>query len=185
MSIYGKGVMAGGGKPTPLSVSRNGSWSKTGGYSPVNVNVPASAVTSGTVVITADGSYDIAGFKNASVIVGTYVSTSPMDGLAYVDGLPNDWNTIKEIAKAISEASDSINAYTTGSIYVGKGLTWAYKITPGNRINVTNQMGTYTYAVMGFNNFALTNQNNYGGIHYSWVDLWKRKLCGRVSNELF
>lgn len=26
-------------------------------------------------------------------------------------------------------------------------------------------MGTYTYAIMGFNNFALTNQGNYGGSH--------------------
>ena len=54
MSIYGKGVMSGGRKPTPLYVSTNGTWSRDGGYSPVHVNVPASAVTSGTVVITAD-----------------------------------------------------------------------------------------------------------------------------------
>ena len=26
-------------------------------------------------------------------------------------------------------------------------------------------MGTHAYAVMGFNNFALTNQGNYGGVH--------------------
>ena len=38
---------------------------------------------------------------------------------------------------------------------------WAYKITPGNTINVNNHL----YAVMGFNNFALTNQGNYGGTH--------------------
>ena len=79
--------------------------------------------------------------------------------------MPNDWNIIKEIAKAISEASDSINANTTGTIYINNGNTWAYKITPGDAINVTSQIGTYTYAVMGFNNFALTNQENYGGTH--------------------
>lgn len=72
---------------------------------------------------------------------------------------------MKEIAKAISEASDSINANTTGSVYVNKGNAWAYKITPGNTINITSQMGTHTYAVMGFNNFALSIQSNYGGTH--------------------
>lgn len=88
-------------------------------------------------------------------------SLAPQSGVTYTDGLPNDWNRIKEIAKAISEASGSINANTTESIYVNKGSTWAYKITPGNTINVNN----YVYAVMGFNNFSLTNQNNYGGTH--------------------
>ena len=196
MSIFGKGVMAGGGKkPIPLSVSNNGTWSRDGGYSPVSVSVPASAVTSGTKVITANGDYDVTEFKNVNanipasavtsgtriivaegtydvtqfknvrVILGTYASTSPIDGLSYVNGLPNNWNTIKEIAKVISEASGSINANTTGSVYVNNGNKWAYKITPGNTINVTSQKGTYTYAVMGFNNFALTNQANYGGTH--------------------
>lgn len=164
-TIYGNPLLIGGKKPTPLSVSTNGTWSQTGGYSPVNVNVPASAVTSGTKVITAEGSYDVTEFKNIRVIIGTYVSITPVEGLSYVDGLPNDWNRIKEIAKIISEASDSINANTTGSVYVNNGNTWAYKITPGNTISVTSTAGTYTYAVMGFNNFALTNQNNYGGTH--------------------
>ena len=195
MSIYGRGAMAGGKRPIPINVSNNGTWTRDGGYSPVkvsvaaktvtsgsktiaangvydvaefkeaDVNVPASAVTSGTKVITAEGVYDVTEFKNVSVIIGTYVSITPVEGLSYVDGLPNDWNRIKEIAKIISEASDSINANTTGSIYVNNGNTWAYKITPGNTISVTSQMGTYTYAVMGFNNFALTNQKHYGGTH--------------------
>ena len=88
-------------------------------------------------------------------------SLTSKSGVTYTDGLPSDWNIMKEIAKAISEASDSINANTTEPIYVNKGRTWAYKITPGDTINVN----THTYAVMGFNNFALTNQNNYGGTH--------------------
>ena len=95
-------------------------------------------------------------------------SLTPQTGITYTDGLPNDWNIMKEIAKAISEAyggSGGINPNTTGSIYVNKGNTWAYKITPGDTINVTSQIGTYTYAVMGFNNFALTNENHYGGTH--------------------
>ena len=163
--IYGKFLMAGGKKPSQLNVTTNGTWSKSEGYSPVNVNVPASAVTSGTKVITANGAYDITEFKNIKVRIGAYASISPTDGITYVDGLPNDWNTMKEIAKVISEASDSINANTTGSVYVNNGNEWAYKITPGNTINVTSQKGTYTYAVMGFNNFALTNQGNYGGTH--------------------
>lgn len=86
-------------------------------------------------------------------------SLTSKSGVTYTDGLPSDWNIMKEIAKAISEASGSINANTTGSIYVSKGKMWAYKITPGNTITVNN----YVYAVMGFNNFALTNQGNYGG----------------------
>ena len=92
-------------------------------------------------------------------------SLTSKSGVTYTDGLPNDWNIMKEIGMAISEASENINANTTGSVYVNKGNTWAYKITPGNTINVTSTAGTYTYAVMGFNNFALTNQGNYGGTH--------------------
>lgn len=127
--------------------------------------MPASAVTSGTKVITANGSYDVTEFKNVSVIIGNFASISPIDGLSYVDGLPNDWNRIKEIAKIISETSESINVNTTGSVYVNNGNTWAYKITPGNTISITSQIGTYAYAVMGFNNFVLANRGNYGGGH--------------------
>ena len=183
--------MLGGQKPSQLDVTRNGTWSQTRGYNPVNVRVPASAVTSGTKVVNANGVYDVTEFKDANVNVpasavtsgtkaifangvydvtefkkvrvtfGNFASTSPKDGISYTNGLPNDWNIIKEIGMAISEASDSINANTTGSIYVSNGNTWAYKITPGNTINVNNHL----YAVMGFNNFALTNQANYGGTH--------------------
>ena len=92
-------------------------------------------------------------------------SLTPKTGITYTDGLPSDWNIMKEIAKMISEASGSINSNTTGSVYVNKDNTWAYKITPGNTINVSSKTGTFTYAVMGFNNFTLTNQNNYGGTH--------------------
>lgn len=88
-------------------------------------------------------------------------SLTPKSGITYTDGLPSDWNIMKEIGMAISEASGSINANTTGTIYINKGNVWAYKITPGNTINVNNHL----YAVMGFNNFALTNQSNYGGTH--------------------
>lgn len=88
-------------------------------------------------------------------------SLTSKSGVTYTDGLPSDWNIMKEIAKAISEASDSINANTTEPIYVNKENRWAYKITPGDTITVNN----YVYAVMGFNNFALTNQGNYGGTH--------------------
>ena len=159
--IYGKFLMPGGKKPSQLNVVTNGTWSKSEGYSPVNVNVPASAVTSGTKVITANGSYDVTEFKTVRVRIVPLATTSPVSGVSYVNGLPSDWNIMKEIAKIISEASNSINANTTGSIYVSKGNTWAYKITPGDTINVNNHI----YAVMGFNNFALTNQGNYGGTH--------------------
>ena len=198
MSIYGRGAMAGGGRPIPLNVSHNSTWTRDGGYSPVkvsvtaetvtsgsktiaangvydvtefkeaDVNVPASAVTSGTVIVTAEGNYDVTNFKNVMVDIGAvFATTSPVSGVSYVDGLPNDWYIMKEIGMAISEASDSINANTTGSIYVNKENKWAYKITPGNTINVTSQIGTYTYAVMGFNNFYLSNLSNYGGTHHT------------------
>lgn len=88
-------------------------------------------------------------------------SLTPKSGVTYTDGLPSDWNTMKEIGMAISEASENINANTTESVYVSKGNMWAYKITPGNTINVNSHL----YAVMGFNNFALTNKGNYGGTH--------------------
>ena len=89
------------------------------------------------------------------------VSLTPQSGVTYTSGLPNHWNIMKEIGMAISEVSENINANTTGSIYINKGNMWAYKITPGDTINVNN----HTYAVMGFNNFELTNHSNYGGTH--------------------
>ena len=162
MSIYGKGVMAGGSKPTPLGVTTNGTWSIAGGYSPVNVNVPAQAVTSGTVIVTAEGEYNVTNFKNVVVDIGAVLATtSPVSGVSYVDGLPDDWYIMKEIGMAISEAYGSINENTTGSIYVNKENKWAYKITPGDTINVNNHL----YAVMGFNNFYLARRSNYGGSH--------------------
>lgn len=88
-------------------------------------------------------------------------SLTPKTGITYTDGLPSDWNIMKEIGMAISEASDSITANTTEPIYVKKENSWAYKITSGDTINVNNHL----YAVMGFNNFALTKQNHYGGTH--------------------
>lgn len=50
-------------------------------------------------------------------------SLTPKTGIIYTDGLPSDWNIMKEIGMAISEASDSINANTTESVYVSKGNT--------------------------------------------------------------
>ena len=161
-TIYGNPLRLGGKKLTPLNVSTNGTWSRDGGYSPVNVNIPASAVTSGIVIVTAEGEYDVTNFKNVMVDIGAvFATTSPVSGVSYVDGLPSDWYIMKEIGMAICEASGSINKNTTGSIYVNKENKWAYKITPGDTISVNND----TYAVMGFNNFALTNQGNYGGTH--------------------
>lgn len=100
-------------------------------------------------------------YAPAGKVPGPKASLTPKSGVTYTTGLPSDWNIMKEIAKAISEASDSINANTTESVYVNNGNTWAYKITPGNTINVNNHL----YAIMGFNNFALTNKSNYGGTH--------------------
>lgn len=87
-------------------------------------------------------------------------SLTPKTGIIYTDGLPSDWNIMKEVAKAISDASSSITANTTGAIYVNNETgSLAYKITPGDTITVNS----YPYAVMGFNNYELTNKANYGG----------------------
>lgn len=65
-------------------------------------------------------------------------SLTPQTGITYTTGLPSDWNIMKEIGMAISEASDSINANTIAPIYVNNSDIWAYKITPGDTINVTS-----------------------------------------------
>ena len=111
--------------------------------------------------LSKDGKFYMRDGKLLGYIPPPQASLTPQTGIIYTDGLPNDWNTTKEIAKAISEASNNINANTTEPIYVNKENSWAYKITPGDTITVNN----YVYTVMGFNNFALTNQSNYGGTH--------------------
>lgn len=145
-----------------------------------NTGVATVSVSGNTVIVTkvgqgsatitvsvGEGTIYTAPASKTCTVTTSFItaSTAAISGVNYTSGLPTDWNIMKEIAKIISEASDSINANTTGSIYVNKGNTWAYKITPGNTINVTSQIGTHTYAVMGFNNFALTNRGNYGGTH--------------------
>ena len=110
--------------------------------------------------LSKDGKFYMRDGKLLAYILPPQASLTPQTGITYTDGLPNDWNTMKEIAKAISEASESINANTTGSVYVNKGAL-AYKITPGDTISVNN----HTYAVMGFNNFYLSSRGNYGGTH--------------------
>ena len=147
------------------TIAANGVYDVTE-FKEADVNVPASAVTRGTVIVTAEGEYDVTNFKNVVVDIGAvFATTSPVSGVSYVDGLPNDWYIMKEIGMAISEASGSINENTTGSIYVNKENKWAYKITPGDTIDVTSQIGIFTYAVMGFNNFYLVDRANYGGKH--------------------
>ena len=111
--------------------------------------------------LSKDGKFYMRNGKLLQYTPPPEASLTPKSGITYIAGLPNDWNTTKEIAKAISEASNSINANTTVPIYVNKENSWAYKITPGDTITVNN----YVYAVMGFNNFTLANQGNYGGTH--------------------
>ena len=111
--------------------------------------------------LSKDGKFYMRDGKLLAYILPPQASLTPQTGITYIAGLPSDWNIMKEIGMAISEASNNINANTTAPIYVNKENSWAYKITPGNTINVNND----TYAVMGFNNFALTNQGNYGGTH--------------------
>lgn len=114
-----------------------------------------------TKFLSKDGKFYMRDGKLLQYTPPLEASLTPKSGITYTSGLPNDWNIMKEIGMAISEASGSINANTTEPIYVNKKNNWAYKITPGDTITVNNHL----YAVMGFNNFALTNQNNYGGTH--------------------
>lgn len=69
----------------PLTVTENGTYTAEQGeaYSPVTVNVPASAVDSGTKNITTNGVHDVVGYANANVNVpasevdeGTYNITA-------------------------------------------------------------------------------------------------------------
>ena len=111
--------------------------------------------------LSKDGKFYMRDGKLLAYILPPQASLTPQTGITYIAGLPSDWNIMKEIGMAISEASNNINANTTAPIYVNKENSWAYKITPGDTITVNN----YVYAVMGFNNFALTNQSHYGGTH--------------------
>lgn len=83
---------------------------------------------------------------------------------------------MKEIGKAISDASSSITANTIEPIYVNKGSSWAYKITPGDTIAVNGNL----YAVMGFNNQKLTNTSSYGGNNtYAGLTFGMVDCCGK------
>ena len=134
----------------------------------------------GTVTIIANGTYDITNYKNVEVYVLpaslTYnVHTAPVIGISYTDGLPNDWNVMKEIGQAISQYAGHITADTTEAIYVNKKDSWAYKITPGDTITVNG----YQYAIMGFNNYQLTNKANYGGNNtYAGLTFGMVDICG-------
>ena len=77
MSIYGKPLKTGGGrKPFQLNVTTNGSWSTSEGYSPVIVNVPPSAVTSGTLDVVNNGVFNVAEYQKINVQVSASAVTS-------------------------------------------------------------------------------------------------------------
>ena len=77
MSIYGKPLKTGGGrKPSQLNVATNGSWSTSEGYSPVVVNVPPSAVTSGTLDVVNNGAFNVTEYQNINVQVPASAVTS-------------------------------------------------------------------------------------------------------------
>ena len=63
--------------------------------------------------LSKDGKFYMQNGKLLGYIPPPQASLTPQTGITYTSGLPNDWNTMKEIAKAISEASDSINSNTT------------------------------------------------------------------------
>ena len=148
-----------------ISASSNNTGVATVSVSGNTVTVTKVGQGSTTITVSvAEGTYHTAPASKTCTVTTSFkptASTAATSGVNYTSGLPTDWNIMKEIGMAISEASGSINANTTGSVYVNKDNMWAYKITPGDTINVNNHL----YAVMGFNNFALTNQNHYGGTH--------------------
>lgn len=147
-----------------ISASSNNTGIATVSVSGTTVTVTKVGQGSATITVSvAEGTIHTAPASKTCTVTTSFItaSTAAISGVNYTSGLPTDWNIMKEIAKLISETSGSINANTTGSVYVNNGNMWAYKITPGDTISVNND----TYAVMGFNNFALTNQGNYGGTH--------------------
>ena len=182
--IYGKPLMAGGQKPSQLNVTTNGTWSKTGGYSPVNVNVPASAVTSGTEQITANGNYDVTEFKNVNANIPASAVTSGTKTIT-ANGV-YDVTEFKNVRVAVFEDSVRTSPIDGLSYTDGLPINWltlkevakmiseasgsinanttgsvyvnkgglGYKITPGNTINITTSQ-------MGTIKYAVMGFNNF------------------------
>ena len=73
-----------------------------------------------TKFLSKDGKFYMRDGKLLAYILPPQASLTPQTGITYIPGLPNDWNIMKGIGMAISEASDSINANTTEPIYVNK-----------------------------------------------------------------
>lgn len=66
-----------GGKPTPITITENGTYTRGDGYSPVVVDVPEWEPT-GDIKITSNGNYNVANYATASVSVG--------DPIVFYDG---------------------------------------------------------------------------------------------------
>ena len=189
--IYGKSLVSGGGvnKYTIEVVVEEGS-SVTGVCDGTTVTFQEVSTGVYRATVTKAGIWTITATKTGAVVSTTIdvkstynnvlaykasAFTSAQSGIDYVNGVPNDWNLMKEIGQLISDASDSITANTTESIYVNKGTMWAYKITPGDTITVNG----YNYAVMGFNNYQLTDKANYGGNNtYAGLTFGMIDICG-------
>ena len=189
--INGKAIIAGGGaNKYIIQVEIDSGSSVTGNcdgenvtFSEVSTGVYRATVTkTGVWTITATKTGAVASttmeIKSAFSSILAYKAgafTSAQSGVQYIETLPDDWDIMKEIGQAISDASGSITDNTTGSIYINKGNMWAYKITPGDTITVNG----YLYAVMGFNNYQLTNAANYGGNNtYAGLTLGTVDCCG-------
>ena len=148
----------------------------TGVYRATVTKTGAWIITATKGQISATAYIEIKSNYYEEMVYKAVALTSPQSGLNYTNGVPNDWDLMKEIGQTISDASNNITADTTGAIYVNKGATWAYKITPGDTITVNG----YLYAVMGFNNQKLTNASNYGGNHtYAGLTFGMVDCCGK------
>ena len=53
--------------------------------------------------LSKDGKFYMRNGKLLAYIPPPQASLTPQTGITYTSGLPNDWNTTKEIAKAIKE----------------------------------------------------------------------------------
>ena len=170
--------MAGGKKPTSLNVVTNGTWSIDGGYSPVNVNVPASAVTSGSLAIDRNGTFDVINYKNANVQVpasAVVAGTLNIGGNGTFDVTTYQWVTVSAGAIAfitLLAPSDCTNVYAingsnrVNAVYGGSNQ-WLFAINVLGTwvVHVTKAYQEKTTSVY----VGTANTNYNADLRFAWA----------------
>lgn len=103
----------------PISITNNGTYTAEEGeaYSPVTVNVPASAVDSGTLNISTNGAHNVVGYANANVSIPTGTIRSGSDvtvsgkTITIPDGLYQS-----QVQKSVADGSVNAPTASKGSV---------------------------------------------------------------------